>query len=196
MAPSDEELMGRCRDGDVAAFEALMTRHLRGVTIHLQRIVFDPDEAQDLGQDVFLKLYARRETYTSEGRFTTWLFRIATNAAIDHIRRRSRRRSVSLFATRRRGDEGGEEAELHETLADPGSPAPCDILSAQEEWMSLGSALGQLSDGHREVFEMRTVEGLDYRAIAERLGITPAGARSRMHAAKEEIRRHMGGGSG
>ena len=192
MPPSDEALMARCRDGDVEAFEALMAQHLHGVTIHLQKIVFDSDEAQDLAQDVFLKVYTNRAVYTGEGKFSTWLYRIATNTAIDHLRRRGKRRHVSLFASMPAEEEDEEEAELHETIADPGSQAPFEILTAQEEWARLGSALEHLSEPHREVFEMRTVEGLAYRTIADRLGVTPETARSRMHSAKQELKRNLG----
>lgn len=192
MPPVDEELMARCRDGDVEAFETLMRQHLRGVTIHIQRIIHDPDAAQDLAQDVFMKVYAGRSAYTGEGKFTTWLYRIATNAAIDQLRRQSKRKCVSLFVTLPPDEEDDEEPELHETISDPGSQAPYEILSAQEEWTSLGSALRHLSEAYREVFELRMVEGLDYKAIGERLGITPETARSRMHAAKQELKRIVG----
>ena len=194
MSPSDEQLMGNCRSGDVAAFETLVRRHLDAVTSHLRRIVHDPDQAQDLAQDVFLKVYASRETYTGEGKFSTWLHRIATNAAIDHLRRQRKRHFVSLFTMTAADEDGEDEPELHETLAHPGSQTPCEILSAQEEWAEFGEALQHLSVAQREVFVMRTVDGLDYKAIAERLGCTPEAARSRMHAAKEELKRNVGRG--
>ena len=193
MPPSDEDLMAQCRDGDVPAFETLMRRHLQGVTVHVRRIVSDPDEAQDLAQDVFMKVYANRTAYTGEGKFTTWLHRIAANSAIDHLRRRSRRHHVSLFTAIPGEEEDEEEAELHETIADTGSLAPCEILTAQEEWASLGSALEHLPETHRQVFEMRLVEGLDYRTISQRLGVTAETARSRMHSAKRELKRSVGG---
>jgi len=155
-------------------------------------MVFDPDEAQDLAQDVFLKVYANRATYTAEGKFSTWLYRIATNAAIDRLRRRRKRRSISLSSMAAVDPDEAEEPELHETLAHPGSQTPHDILSAQEDWARLGSALEYLSDAHREVFEMRTVEGLDYETIGKRLGCTPGAARNRMHAAKQELKRNIG----
>jgi len=193
MPPSDEERMARCRDGDVAAFETLMRRHLDAVTKHVRRIVFDPDQARDLAQDVFLKLYVNRGSYTGEGRFVTWLMRIATNAAIDHLRRQRKRRCVSLYTMLQAGADDEEEAELHETLANPDAPAPQEILAAQEQWTQLVAALEHLPPAQREVFRLRAIQGLNYKAIAERLDCSPEAARNRMHAAKHEIRRRLGG---
>ena len=192
MPVCDEELMLRCRDGDVSAFEELMARHLESVTRHVQRMVFDRDAAQDLAQDVFLKVYTRRDTYTGDGRFGAWLRRIATNAAIDHLRRRKKRRFVSLHALTAAADEDEVESELHETIADSGSQQPYEILSTQEDWTRLGSALDLLSDAQRHVFQLRMWEGLDYKAIAERVGCKPETARTRMHAAMQELKRNMG----
>ena len=192
MPPSDEALMALCRDGDVAAFETLVQRRLRAVTGHIQRIVHDADEAQDLAQDVFFKVYTSRGSYTGEGKFITWLFRIATNAAIDHLRRRSTRRSVSLATMAPAEREDEPEPELHENMADGGAQTPFEILSAQEEWAQFGSALERLSDAQRIVFEMRMVQGLDYKTIAQRIGCTPEAARARMQAAKQVVKREVG----
>ena len=191
MYEADEELMGRCRDGDVAAFEALMSRHIDGVTGHLLRMVTDPNDAQDLAQDAFMKVYANRENYTAEGRFSTWLYRIATNTAIDLLRRRGKRQFVSLSSAMPSRDEESERTELHETLADPGSLAPPEILAMAESWAEVGRAIEHLSEKQRELFRLRSIEGLDYRTIGERLGIGAETVRTRMHSLRQEIRHRM-----
>jgi RNA polymerase sigma-70 factor (ECF subfamily) len=188
---SDEELMDRCRVGDMVAFEVLVSRHMDGVTGHLARMVSDPNDAQDLAQDVFMKVYVNRQTYATDSRFTSWLYRIATNAAIDCLRRRAKRRFVSLSSAMPSHDEGSEATELHETLADPGSLAPPEILAVAESWAEVGRALESLSEKQRELFRLRSIEGLDYKTIGDRLGIGPETVRTRMHSLRQEIKRRM-----
>jgi RNA polymerase sigma-70 factor (ECF subfamily) len=191
VSETDEELMKRSRDGDAAAFAVLVERHIEGVTARLTRLVRDPSDAQDLAQDAFMKIHANRHTYTGDGRFVTWLYRIATNAAIDHLRRQGRRRVVSLSAALPSSDPDGDDVELHETLTDPGSQAPDAALAVAERWAEIARALEGLSDDQKEMFGLRVVEGMDYRAIGERFGIGPEAARTRMCILRQEIRLRM-----
>src|SRR6185295_7404545 len=82
----DERLVARARRGDRSAFEALVVRHQRPLVNHLFRLTNQREEAHDLAQDVFIKVYQSLDSFDPQYRFTTWLYRIASNCAIDHLR--------------------------------------------------------------------------------------------------------------
>src|ERR1700685_4630696 len=123
---TDLDLMLRVRDGDAASFEELLCRYRRPLVGYFCRMVRDPGLAEDLAQEVFLRVYKSRERYQPDARFTTWLYRIATNLALNAIR--DRRDEVSGSA----GDNEDGGGFL-ERFIDPGPSAEQQLVARDRE---------------------------------------------------------------
>jgi len=123
LTPSDHDLMQRIRERDTSAFEVLFARHRDGLHRYLTRTVRDTAAADDLAQEVFLRVWTRAEQWNGQGAFKAWLFRIATNLALNHLRwvRRRRERPLDVPA-----EEPGEGAEADSSgwLMDTSAPGP------------------------------------------------------------------------
>jgi RNA polymerase sigma-70 factor (ECF subfamily) len=172
---SDEVLMARVRDGSVAAFQALYERHHRALFNFLLRFSADRLTAEDLLQETFLRVYIHRESYRPTAAFRTWLFTIARNLALDHLRR------GGIV-----GESAGEE-DRAAALPDP-SPSPLRHVEAGEELRLLEAALQQLPPGQREVLLLSRYAGLSHTEIAEVTGRSPEAARVALHRALGRLR--------
>ena len=165
MPDSDEALMLRCRDGDAAAFGVLVARHHGPVFRYLLRVTGDREAASDLLQDTFVAAYEAREAYVPSGRFTGWLYTIATNKARNH---------------RRHGTVAG-------VPADP--PRSVEQVAAGGELRgAVREAVLALGDGDREAILLREIAGLSYEELGPALGCTPGAARVRAHRARVRLR--------
>jgi RNA polymerase sigma-70 factor (ECF subfamily) len=156
---TDERLVELALDGDERAFGVLVQRYQRRLTAFLSQLVGDMELARELSQEAFVRAWSALERFNPRYRFSTWLFRIAHNLGIDHLRRR-RLQTVSLY----RNDAHGEEVEL--VLPDD-SKDPLGHL----ENTSLASDLRQVIDGlrpeYRELILLRHFGGLSYQEIAD-----------------------------
>lgn len=168
----DRELMLAVRSGDLEALDALFGRHHRRLFGFLARLTGDPHAAEDLVQEVFLRLLRFRGRYAGEGEFTTWLYRIARNVAADHHARR--RDTVTLDAAPEFASDG---------------EAPLDRLAQEERQQRLAAILQALPAAHREVLLLRGTEGLPHRELARALGCTEGAARVRLHRALAALKR-------
>lgn len=174
------------RAGDAAAFEGLFARHRRTLFTYLLHVSGSPALAEDLFQEVFLRLIRTRERYRAEGSFRSWLFTIARNATTDERRRAGLRAS-----------EGWEDAMLDGQTTDgprerargDGAPDPLALGHARELGERIEAALLRLPPDQREVFLLRERAGLDFRHIAETTGCELATAKSRMRYALAGLRR-------
>jgi RNA polymerase sigma-70 factor (ECF subfamily) len=169
----DSALMLRYRDGDVAAFEALYRRHKDSVYRYLLRLSLDEQVAEDVVQDAWSKIIRARDRYRPTARFSTYLFRVAHNCFIDHIRRNRRHAH-------------GEELDAE------GTPSPGDEpdhvverLLARER---LETALRQLPAEQRDVFLLREEGGLSLEDIALVTGTNRETAKSRLRYAVGKLR--------
>lgn len=169
---TDRELMLAVRDGDLGALDTLFARHHTRLYAFLARLTGDTGTAEDLVQEVFLRLLRFRERYAGDGEFISWLYRIARNLATDDHRRR--RETVPL--------------EILE-LPDDGAPLPLERLTLEERQAQLERALAALPATHREVLLLRGVEGLSHRDVAEVLGCSEGAVRVRMHRAVAALKR-------
>src|SRR5262245_13769522 len=113
MTPSDHDLMQRLRDGDEEAFDCLFARYREVIYRHLAATVRDPAAAEDLLQEVFLRLWTRAELWDGRGALKAWLFRIATNLALNHLRTVQRRREQPLEVVREAGGDAGDPPAPH-----------------------------------------------------------------------------------
>jgi RNA polymerase sigma-70 factor, ECF subfamily len=186
---SDEQLLAAYRGGDVAAFEALLARHEKPIWSYLRRFVRHDEAAEDLLQEVFLRVVrdaqdAGASGWKGEAKFSTWLYTIARNLCVDRSRREAIRRAASMDATT--GD-GEAAASLHDRLAAPDRGADA-VLAGRQAADRIDRAVAALPDDQREVFLMREVMELPFAEIAVVVGASEPTVKSRMRYALEKLR--------
>jgi RNA polymerase sigma-70 factor (ECF subfamily) len=181
---SDESLMLRYRDGDVRAFELLVTRHRKALFNFILRFVRDTAQAEDVTQETFLRLVKGADAYERQAKFTTWLYTIARNLCVDASRRGKHRKAASLDAPI--GDEDGS-ATLLDLVADGGAAVDRQAQS-RELAVRLRQAIEALPDEQREIFLLREVADLQFNEIANVVGCPENTVKSRMRYALEKLR--------
>lgn len=185
---TDEALMLSFRDGDARAFEELVARHRRGLFNFLLRSVQNRSRAEELLQDVFLRVVRSKDRYEKTAKLTTWLYTIARNLCVDESRRAKFRRTVSLDAPRRSQEEDSP-AMVDSVAADQ---VPTDEAAAAPQIRQrLAKAIDQLPEDQREVFLMRQMSGLSFKEIGEIVGAPENTVKSRMRYALEKLRQEL-----
>jgi len=172
-APDDSALMLRYRDGDVAAFETLYKRHNDAVYRYLLRLCQHRDTAEDIFQEVWGKIVKARASYRPTAKFTTFLYRVAHNCFIDHIRRNKRHKQTIAIEPDSQPDPG-ELPEMHAERS----------LARRR----LLDALQQLPDEQRDVFLLREEAGFSLDEIASITGTNRETAKSRLRYAVNKLR--------
>jgi RNA polymerase sigma-70 factor, ECF subfamily len=168
---TDEQLALAHAAGDGAAFDELVRRYQRRVYGIAYRYFGDPADAEDAAQDAFLALLRRGSTYNGQSAFSTWMYRVTTNACNDIARKRARRpQSAGVEIT----DLPAEATR--DTMAE-------DALASRELDAELTAALATLEPEHREAVVLHDVYGLGYAEIAERTGVAVGTIKSRIHRA-------------
>ena len=178
---SESRLIERCLDGDEAAWEDLVRGHTRRVYAICLRFTGNQTEAQDITQEVFLRLFRSLHSFrASEGSFTVWLGRLTRNLLIDHYRRsRSERLTDSL----------DDQLPVLESRS-AGVRADA-LLASREASELLQQALGKLSPDLRETVILRDLEGLEYREISEVLRVPEGTVKSRLNRGRAEMARFL-----
>jgi RNA polymerase sigma-70 factor (ECF subfamily) len=178
---TDEQLLARLRDGERAVFGALVRRYERELFGYLRRYLGDDDLADDVFQNTFVQVYLKIQQYEPGRPAKPWLYAIATNQAIDALRRRNRRADQRADAVTT-NDEDGQPRPLFELLPAPGDePAESAIRDEQRELVR--AAVDRLPDLLRQVVILAYFQGLKYRDVAEALDIPVGTVKSRLHAA-------------
>lgn len=183
-ADVDAELMDRVARGDRSAFAQLFDRHQASVCRFAFRYVGDRAKAEELAQEIFVKLYKSAPSYRPTARFKTFLFRVAANHCLNEVRRGEYR--VSHETT-----EGTDETERPLDVAAPPGEGPEETLQARELERAVSAALGELSDRERAAFTMCRFEGMAYRDIASALSATEAAVKSLIHRATLAVARKL-----
>jgi RNA polymerase sigma-70 factor (ECF subfamily) len=180
---ADTDLMLRVREGDGASFELLLHRHRTTVVNHLYRAVHNRAIAEELAQDVFVRVYRSRERYEPTAKFTTWLFRITTNVALNW-RRDTRRQMAEL---------GIEELSTHIRKFEfrDGRPPMDEELIRQHKAKEVRDAIQSLPSKQLAAVLMHKYEGMDYCQIAEVLNCSVPALKSLLFRAYENLRRHL-----
>jgi len=182
---TDEQLMQAYREGNPRAFELLLARHERKVWHFLRRSVGDATLAEDLLQEVFLRVIKASGEWKGEAKFTTWMYAIARNLCVDHARRAVHRDARSLDAPTRKDDEASET--LHDRLADDGRDAE-GLTSDAEVRVRIDAAVAALPPDQREVFLLREVMDMPFAEIGAVVGAPEPTVKSRMRYALERLR--------
>jgi RNA polymerase sigma-70 factor (ECF subfamily) len=183
---SDEVLMLRYKDGDLSAFEVIIEKHQQPLFSFVYRFCNDYHQAQDLVQDVFLRLVKMSRNYEPRAKFTTYLYTIAHNVCIDHIRRKKRRVTVSLSDP----IDAENGMTLEETMKDGRANPQRDFQQKSFE-QALHQAVEDLPPEQREVFLLREQQNLAFDEIARIVGCLPSTAKSRMRYALQSIREKL-----
>jgi RNA polymerase sigma-70 factor (ECF subfamily) len=182
---SDEALMLAYRAGDARAFERLVARHEKPVWNFLRRFVADATAAEDLLQEVFLRVVKSADEWRGAAKFSTWLYTIARNLCVDHARRAVHRNAASLDGPEHAGAEG--DATMHDRIAS--SDPPADALVADRQTKArIDRAIAALPTDQREVFLMREVMEMPFAEIAVAVGASEPTVKSRMRYALEKLR--------
>jgi RNA polymerase sigma-70 factor (ECF subfamily) len=186
----DEALAARAAAGDIGAFEAIVTRYENRVYRLAFRLTGSEADAMDALQDTFLQVYRHLGSFRRESRFGTWLYRIATNAALMHNRVRARQSAESLEAFLPRFDEAGVHLG---TPTELGSAAAVDELVDRRLLAEKArAAIDRLPEPYRLAFVLRDLEEIPTADVAEVLGIEPAAVRQRVHRARLMLRGYLG----
>jgi RNA polymerase sigma-70 factor (ECF subfamily) len=180
---SDEGLMLAYRDGDVRAFEVLVTRHRKPIYNFIFRFVRDAAQAEDVMQETFLRVIKGAEAYERQAKFTTWLYTIARNLCVDASRRGKHRKAASLDAPV--GDEDG--AALIDMVSDGKEGADRAAID-RELRVRMQKAIAALPDEQREIFLLREMADLQFNEIAKVVGCPENTVKSRMRYALEKLR--------
>ena len=171
---------------DMGAFAQLVTRWQRPIHALCWRMTGDVHQAEDLVQETFARLFARRGDYQPVGRFSTFIWRIALNLCYDELRRRQRREEVPL---------PGPDEDTDRGLAPPPvvseEPAPDAVMMNRERADLVRRALLELAEPYRAVVVLRHYENLKFREIAEVLDIPEGTVKSRMAEALDQLSRHF-----
>ena len=185
---SDKELVDRFNKGDRGAFEALVVRHQRRVYNLTYRITGLADEAQELTQDIFIKVYQKLSTFRGDAAFTTWLYQVAANHAknrLKYLNRRKYFRSESVEAPIE-----GKNGAMTKQYPNP-SPGPDKLLDSAEIQKIVQEKLAELSEEQKIVVTLRDIEGLDYEEIAQITGLALGTVKSRIHRGRLELKRKL-----
>lgn len=181
--------MLRYTAGDVGAFEILLGRHETKILNFVYRSVGERARAEEITQDVFLKVVRAADKYKKSAKFTTWLYTIARNACIDESRRRSKRRTMSLDAPMRADELGG--ATFLDAVKDPKARGGTAGIARAEFRERLLEGLQALPDEQREVFVLRHYDGMRFVDIARMFDISENTVKSRMRYALATLRGYL-----
>ena len=183
---TDHRLLEATREGDEAAFAELVRRYRNQITNYTYRMTNDYELAVDLAQETFMRVYAAAERYQSSYAFSTYIYRIATNLAISELRRRKRRRLVSLTSFFREREPGGAEScELDVPDAGPLQDA---AYVADERKAAVARAIATLPEKYRAPLVLRDVEERSYEEIARILQMSEGTVKSRISRARSFLR--------
>jgi len=175
----DVQLMLAFRSGDRTAFDQLFRRWAGPMLRYLVRMVRDAGTAEDLLQETFLRVFRAQERYQPEARFSTWLYTIATNLALNELRRPRRR------APHRSADEG-ESDEVHLVL-EGNEPRADDVIHARRASAELERELAALPERQRAALMLSAVEGLSYAEVAVSLETTEKSVKALVHRARAAL---------
>lgn len=184
----DDILIRRAAAKDEAAFEKLLTLHEKSVYNLCCRMAGNTEDARDLTQEVFLRVWRTLGQYQFDAAFTTWLYRLTQNVCIDHLRRQKRRQHVSLTVA-----EDGEEArEL--AIPDP-APLPEEQVLYNEKQRAIRAAMDALPADYRVILELRVVRSLPYEEISRVLDIPAGTVKSRLARARMQLKKILDAGN-
>ena len=182
----DVRLMVQARDDIQGAFEALVERYQNRLVGILFHMVGNKEEAEDLCQEVFLRIYRARKGYRPRAKFSTWLFTIANNLALNHLRRKGRNRSLPLG-----GVSGSQPVSPVATHLEGRESTPSTQLRQAELSNLVRDALGTLNEDQKIAVLLNKFEDMSYAEIADVMGRSPEAIKSLLARARNQLREQL-----
>lgn len=182
-ATTDADVMLRVKAGDESAFQYLVGKYRRPMVNYMYRMAHNAAAAEDLAQEVFLRVYRSRESYQATAKFTTWLYRIATNLAVNHARDTRHERPEQMVSL----DEPDESTGLSMDVADSSLTVEETILR-RERMAAIRQRVQALPERQRMAIIMHKYQHMDYRQIGEVLKLSESATKSLLFRAYETLR--------
>ena len=179
---TEQKLVTRAKAGDDEAFAQLMRDNERRIYNLTLRMTGNPEDAMDLAQETFLNAWRGLKFFKGDSAFSTWVYRLASNACIDHLRRQKRRQDIS--APMPVNEEDDSVPDIPDERFQPEQE-----LERQELRRAVAAGLDQLSDEHRQVLVMREINGLSYQEIGDILDLETGTVKSRIARARNSLRK-------
>ncbi|MBE0478743.1 sigma-70 family RNA polymerase sigma factor [Candidatus Aerophobetes bacterium] len=187
MANSDESLIRRFKNGDEESFKELVKRYQARIYSIVFAMMGDKNDADDICQEIFVKLYRSLYQFRGKSKFFTWLYRLTVNTCINAQNGRKRKlQTISLSHP-----VGESEQSLVEFIEQDGENCSIDILKNKELGMKINSAIDCLSDDLKEVFILREIEDLSYRELAKILQCSEGTIKSRLFRARDRLKEKL-----
>jgi RNA polymerase sigma-70 factor (ECF subfamily) len=186
---ADQEVVQAALAGREEAFRELLRRYQRPVFSLIYRMVRDRELAEDVAQDTFVKVLGALDSYRPEFKFSSWIFKIASNAAIDHLRRR-RLDTLAIEGAPHATDPEREEATRLQVAAL--AESPLEEVEARELGSAIEQAIGKLRPEYRSCIILRHIEGRSYEEIAQTLEIPLGTVKTYIHRARAELMEALG----
>lgn len=177
---ADDVLVGWAQQGDTEAFEQLVFRHRDKIYARAMLMMRNEEEALDLSQEAWVKSWQRLHQFQGDSSFATWMTRIVINLCLDQIRRQKKTRSESIEQLEE--DAGGVERQMPVEIINP-----TEGLEKTELRRRIDEAMSKLTDAHRAVLIMHEFDGLQYKEIADRIGISIGTVMSRLFYARRRL---------
>ncbi len=181
---SEQDLIKRCQEGDIEAFEQLITDYEKRILNYCFRMMGNPSDAEDAAQEVFVKVFRFIGNFNGQSSFSTWLYRVASNVCLDLLRK-AKRQPQNVVSIHQENDEGEEYLMA---IEDP-EPNPYERAQLSEAQQVLVDALDQLGDEQKRVIILRDIEGLSYEEIAEITNTAPGTVKSRINRARQNLKK-------
>lgn len=188
MEETDINLVKLARNGDRMAFQKLVERYQRKIFGLCYGMVRNQDDAMDMVQETFVKVFKSLARFEGQSSFYTWTYRIATNVCIDFLRKAKRQRTVDYDDAIMRDDDVEDVGSL---LPSRLGVNPAKVYGRRELLEKIEAALGTLSPNHRQAIILREVEGLSYQEIADIMEVSIGTVMSRLHHARKNMQKEL-----
>lgn len=190
MNPSDSVLLEKFKKGDEESFRKLVEKYQSKVYSIALAMVKDKTEAEDIMQDIFIKVYRSLDNFKGKSKFYTWLYRITINTCINHLNQNKKTNTISLFSSE---DREKYQVQINKTSLFPEeSKSPFEILQNQELEEKIKLAIDSLPLELKQVFLLREIDDLSYKEMAKILNCSEGTIKSRLFRARDKLREKIG----
>lgn len=179
----EQQLIADARKGDVAAFEALIGEHQKRIFSIAFRMAGNPEDAADMAQEVLIKIFKNLGKFQGNSKFSTWVYRVATNTCLDELKKLRRHTAYSLDQ-----ELETEEGSVAAELADE-APTPEESAERRDLQRVVSEAIGMLSEDHKKAILLRDMQGFSYEEIANILQCSVGTVKSRINRARAQLKK-------